>query len=83
MTTSRSTPDDQPHRPDRRSPIRRLLRIVRGVLAPSSARERRTPDSEQQSASDLSCMYPPGWDAIPPTISMAAQPDAYFHNRNR
>ena len=80
MVTSRSTPGD---RYDRRSLVSRLLRIVGGALAPRSARERRTPDSEQQSASDLSCMYPPGWDAIPPTITMAAQPDAYFHNRNR
>lgn len=83
MTTSRSTPDDQPHRTDRRSPIRRLLRILGGALAPRSSQERCTPDPEEQCASDLSCMYPPGWDAIPPTIGMAAQPDAYFHNRNR
>jgi hypothetical protein len=83
MTTSRSTPDVQPPRPDRRSPISRLLRILGGALSPFSSRERRTPDSEEQCASDLSCMYPPGWDAIPPTIGMAAQPDAYFHNRNQ
>ncbi|MDJ0664839.1 MAG: hypothetical protein QNJ75_09780 [Acidimicrobiia bacterium] len=38
-------------------------------------------NSEKMAAEDLSSMTPPGWDAIPPTISMAAQPDAYFRNR--
>ena len=38
-------------------------------------------DPELMSPSDLSSMTPPGWDAVPPTVGMAAQPDSYFHNR--
>jgi hypothetical protein len=63
-----------------------LVLLATSVLTQRSAGERsslptRSSEPGRTSASDLSSMTPPGWDAIPPTIGMAAQPDAYFHNR--
>ena len=59
--------------------------LLLGLLARRRTRESPLPpdpaDSERMTAKDLSPMTPPGWDAIPPTIGMAAQPDAYFQNR--
>ncbi|MDJ0953877.1 MAG: hypothetical protein QNJ81_09365 [Acidimicrobiia bacterium] len=60
--------------------------LLLGLLTKRRARESAPPPpgsagSERMAPEDLSSMTPPAWDAIPPTIGMAAQPDAYFHNR--
>lgn len=62
--------------------------LLVGMLTGQRTREDSSPSSDQankdkMSADHLSSMTPPGWDAIPPTVNQAVQPDAYLHNRHK
>lgn len=60
-----------------------LLVLATSVLTRQRAAKGCSPPTrpagpETMSAADLSSTAPSGWDAIPVTVTMAAQPDAYF-----
>jgi hypothetical protein len=52
--------------------------FTRQRAAKGSSPPTRPAGPETMSAADLSSTTPSGWDAIPVTVTMAAQPDAYF-----